>query len=142
MTVLYPLAALEALTDRRTGRPVRVEPGMKARHPDGVSFLTADRLAVQAGYHPAEVWPSWFEDALADVGHTCDGCAERFVPSRPFQRYCSERCRTRLKMRRYRTNPQVLEKARIRSAAYYEECAPTVRWKKQRRTRRPVEEVA
>lgn len=29
---------------------------------DGIKWLTADRLAVNLGYHPCEFWPDWFDD--------------------------------------------------------------------------------
>jgi len=27
----------------------------------GVTILSADRIAVEAGLHPVEVWPDWYE---------------------------------------------------------------------------------
>lgn len=30
---------------------------------NGVGIRAADRLAVRAGFHPSNVWPSWFEVA-------------------------------------------------------------------------------
>lgn len=33
---------------------------------DGLSVLVADRYANRLGFHPAEVWPSWVEDAEAE----------------------------------------------------------------------------
>jgi hypothetical protein len=27
----------------------------------GVTLLSADRIAVEAGLHPVEVWPEWYE---------------------------------------------------------------------------------
>lgn len=26
-----------------------------------ISIQVADRLAIQAGYHPAEIWPQWYD---------------------------------------------------------------------------------
>lgn len=33
----------------------------------GVSVAVADRLAGELGVHPADVWPSWWDDALEDT---------------------------------------------------------------------------
>jgi hypothetical protein len=58
-----PLAALMALSEHLACQQLRVS-GRTAQEyrRDGVSALVADRLAVRAGFHPAEVWPSWWDD--------------------------------------------------------------------------------
>lgn len=38
---------------------------------DGLSVATADRLAIQSGTHPSNIWPSWFADSLRSECPTC-----------------------------------------------------------------------
>lgn len=38
---------------------------------DGLDTLQADRVAIALGYHPANLWPSWFDDAAAECCVWC-----------------------------------------------------------------------
>ena len=75
----YPIDALEHklgtfLYVSKDGQPARNEglsrvlgiaPGTIARQRQtGLRVREADLYAVRAGYHPALVWPSWFDDAM------------------------------------------------------------------------------
>ena len=78
----YPIDALEYklgtfLHVASDGQPARnqglanvlgVLPGTIARQRNtGLAFKEADLYAVRAGYHPALVWPSWFDDAMDEA---------------------------------------------------------------------------
>lgn len=71
------LAAVEARVDSETYRGPNLvgeenrQAGVDRRQRRiyerlGMDPFTADRLAVQAGFHPAEVWPHWWDEAAAD----------------------------------------------------------------------------
>jgi hypothetical protein len=61
----------------------------------GLLVKAADRCAMRAGFHPAEVWPSWVADALEDHGRECAECCSRFVPAQGNHRFCRAVCRER-----------------------------------------------
>ena len=88
-----------------------------------LSVDLADRLAVRAGFHPAEVWPSWWDDQAASVGMQCKECGESFIQGRSDQVYCSMACKhrrkSRLRMRRkWESDPAWMEKERERKRRY------------------------
>jgi hypothetical protein len=63
----------------------------------GVSERVADRLACKAGLHPFMVWPEMADEAVEAVHVDCEGdwCSTRFLPAKPWQRFCSTYCRER-----------------------------------------------
>lgn len=61
----------------------------------GLLVKAADRLAVRLHLHPAEVWPTWNEDALEDFGKDCDECGRRFFAAQRNYRFCGGPCRTK-----------------------------------------------
>ena len=70
ITRYYPWAPLRALlgeTEAAFFRRAHLGGAeWKTYRTRGLTPLVADRLAVLAGFHPAEVWPSWFDDADED----------------------------------------------------------------------------
>jgi hypothetical protein len=57
-----PLAAKMGVSP--TSALVRLNVSSKSYKPwiaNGMSWWVADRLAVRAGYHPAEIWDDWFD---------------------------------------------------------------------------------
>lgn len=126
----YPLGPFFELTGW-TMRQVSVASGCS--HPNGIEYrrriehgvtaLVADRIATAAGFHPAEIWPSWWDDALDDEmvkkGRPCEQCGEPFVASRSWSLYCSPRCKGAAKARRrYHARPDIKAKTLARSKAY------------------------
>jgi lambda repressor-like predicted transcriptional regulator len=67
----------------------------------GLLVKAADRCATRVGLHPAEVWPSWADDALEDHGVECVECSVQFLPNRRGQRFCCTLCGHRHRGRRY-----------------------------------------
>lgn len=69
MTRRYPLEPLRRLSWLSRGEfAKKVSVGGKdyARYwSEGVSWKVADRIAGACGFHPAEVWPEWFDEAEA-----------------------------------------------------------------------------
>lgn len=70
----FPFGDLERLvavqvgpepTARKIGQAIGASRDYVAqlRHRRRISAAVADRLATAAGYHPAEVWPEWLEEA-------------------------------------------------------------------------------
>jgi hypothetical protein len=90
---------------------------------EGLTERRAEELAVQAGIPPLNVWPEMEADAFADHAKECASadCPVRFVPrdARGQQRYCSDTCRNREKIRRYRATPKGAAKARRYRRTYY-----------------------
>lgn len=72
---------------------------------NGLVARAADRYAGRAGVHPAELWPSWFDDALEDdlrrSGKDCAECGARFIPRQKGHKYCQALCRNRAVNRAY-----------------------------------------
>jgi hypothetical protein len=132
----YPLADLLALlrgadggrlSDDQARRTLNVSgAAWRRHHADGLAVDQAERLATRAGRHPSEVWPTWVDDELAELGRRCAECGETFIPWRKDQRFCPApaRCRVRwhnraTKRRRYARNPERFRAAR---RSYYAEC--------------------
>ena len=103
----YPFADLEAMLRIRpeyrgghlegvgaVARHLGVDRNMiyRWRH-EGMGPLTADRVAISAGFHPSLVWSTWFDDALLEPGCTWCGGPMSLAPS-TFGRgtTCSGRC--------------------------------------------------
>jgi len=93
----------------------------------GLTERVADRLAVRAGFHPAEVWPDW--------GHrVCDNelCGATFLPERNGQRFCTPICRRRTASRRwhnerYANDPAFAAQKRADQARRRAEAGPAAR---------------
>lgn len=107
---------------------------------DGVSPIVASRLANICGLHPAEVWPSWFDDCVEDAGRPCDECGEKFLPARRDARFCQERCYRRWwgreTARRRRATPEGKAQNRARRRRYYAENGEYERRRERERYRR------
>lgn len=95
----------------------------------GISERTADRLAIRAGFHPAEVWPELADHQITAASRPCTrpGCTNTFVPSRRDQKYCGLACRRHVAQKRYRerkyaTDPEWVETMRAKRRDYYAEC--------------------
>lgn len=125
MSRRYPLADLveaTGLTEAAVSRMVGLSGStLKLARERGLTADAADRYAVRAGFSPLEVWH--------DYGMTlCAECEEGFAPFRSSQRFCGRRCRERNgARRRYQTRPEVAERMRAKSAAYYAEAGDYVR---------------
>ena len=75
MTVRYDFAPIEALFPYKPDGGQRNEPlgmaellgstntNVSRYRRKGMPVEVADRLAVRLGLHPAQLWPSWFDDA-------------------------------------------------------------------------------
>lgn len=142
----YSLDPFFALTGWTMTRVREVAPcggdEWRRRRVDGVTELIADRLAVAAGLHPAEVWPEWMDFDDNCVGYKDDdrpghedayrecaraSCSEMFLPCRTIQRYCSPVCRKReenrrWQQRRYHRDEAFKGKLLARNKRWYEEC--------------------
>lgn len=107
----YPWAPLAALVGPGIGKKLNVHGSTFKEYRDrGMSPRVADRLATKAGYHPAEVWPTWVADALEDHGRDCKECGTRFLPAKGHQVFCDGPCRHRFHSReanrRLRSTPE------------------------------------
>jgi hypothetical protein len=103
---------------------------------EGVSGRVADRLAVRAGFHPAEVWPEWTDHQIeaAMVECAADDCADRFLPANSRHRYCSHRCQSRTAARaRYARDEAGRERKRAAQRRYDAETAEYRRAQRRRR---------
>lgn len=105
---------------------------------EGVSEKVADRLAVRAGFHPFVVWPEMAEDNFADFARECaaEDCTERFIPhwKTPFQKWCSTRCKQRIKTRiRYQNDAEFRAKRSVQRRQYYAATAESAKRKEQER---------
>lgn len=74
MNRLYRVAELLAMIDFGTADELAARLGVSKRtadrwlKPDAtVRTGSADRIAMSAGFHPANVWPEWIDDALEDA---------------------------------------------------------------------------
>lgn len=93
----------------------------------GVTERVADRLATEAGFHPANIWPDWGQPL-------CDECASPFLPAlkaRRDVRFCSKRCNKRFHYRK-RYAEEIGERERARARGYYAENSEYVRALKRR----------
>ena len=136
MSARYPLAALVAasgLTESALARRVGLSGStLKAARERGLVERAADRYAVRAGLHPAQVWDDWIDGA----GVTCPECGSRFVPLRKSHRYCTQDCYQRRYKRekyraRYATDAAFRARELEKSRRYRHETAPAVRDKQR-----------
>ena len=85
---------------------------------DGMSVVTADRVAVSLGFHPSQLWPSWFDDTDNDPrcrwcgeprldGRYCDGHRALFRREKNVDRYREAKWWERID--RYRESIVILE---------------------------------
>lgn len=135
----YPLEPLIRLTGWSMNEIRRVSPcngsELAVRQDRGVTELVADRLAIEAGYHPFEVWPEMVEAGI-DYKN-CDECGDTFDPVRSDQRFCGRTCRRRDADRRYkrklRATPEGAEAHRTARRRFYAECAEYEKARERRR---------
>ena len=60
------LAACAGLSENQLALHVRMSGTTLADvRRNGLTELAADRYAIRAGLHPAEVWPDWLQDDVA-----------------------------------------------------------------------------
>jgi lambda repressor-like predicted transcriptional regulator len=143
----YPLEPFFKLTGW-TMRQVSIASGTS--HPNateyrlrlerGVTALVADRLAIKAGLHPAEIWPSWWDDCALPVYSTCEECGGEFLPRQRTQRFCSRQCNTRHHgreggRRRYQSDPAAAERQRAKDRRYRAEQGEAARRARNARRR-------
>lgn len=107
----YPWAPLAALIGPGAARTLNLRGSTFKEYRDrGMSPRVADRLATAAGFHPAEVWPTWVADTLEDLGRDCRECGARFLPAKGHQVFCQPSCRGRFhsreSSRRIRATPE------------------------------------
>jgi len=99
----------------------------------------AEQAAVALGFDPYVVWEGWADAQFAACSVACEGCDERFIPTRKGHRFCSANCRSRTAMRRrYHEDPQVRARKIAAARRYYEEAGDYVRaygrrWHQQNR---------
>ena len=132
----YPIQALTemmALGFAEGMRALKISGSTYQKYRDqGVSRVSADRLAVRAGFHPYEVWPDMADHDYEDASRECeaDDCTERFIPANnggKHRKFCSPRCANRVRLRRYRARSEAArERDRGYSASYYREAKPYV----------------
>ena len=110
---------------------------LKKYRDDGVSERVADRLAVRAGFHPAEVWPEFADAGIADAERSCADCGESFLPVNSLHRFCSRPCyrrhHRRANVQRRRATPEGAELNRERRRRYYAENREYERARERRR---------
>jgi hypothetical protein len=105
---------------------------------EGMTREVAERKALKVGLPPYSVWPEMVDHDLGLLP-VCeaDHCEERFVPaivSGPKrQRFCSARCRKRMRMRRYRSKPGVPAQMAAYQRRYRTEVAELARRRAERR---------
>jgi len=69
MTARYPAAPLIAMFDDIPTAAHVMATTERTIHrwvTGGLSPVTADQAAVRVGLHPVDLWPTWFDDALAE----------------------------------------------------------------------------
>lgn len=94
----------------------------RKRKAEGVTELTADRIACAAGLHPHAIWPEMLDHALADVSKACEECGAMFVPPPkvPYKRFCERTCQARnAARRRYHADPDNRAKMQARARQYH-----------------------
>jgi hypothetical protein len=94
----------------------------------GVTSRVAERLAIEAGLHPYNVWPDMADHDLIDTQIPCVECETPFTPTRKGHVYCTTKCRNRRhsreRMRRlYQTDPDHRARRLAGRRALYAECA-------------------
>jgi lambda repressor-like predicted transcriptional regulator len=133
----YPLEPFFKLTGW-TMRQVSIASGTshpnateyRARVERGVTALVADRLAIKAGLHPAEIWPTWWDDTPPSPGKPCEECGTEFQPTRAGHRYCRKTCSQVAAQRRRRQTPEGRELTRANRRRFY---AQTAEYERRRR---------
>lgn len=128
---LQPLADAMGESMASLGRLLGVSGSTWQEYRDqGVTERVADRLAVKAGLPTLAVWP----EMTAEAEQVCEAndCEIRFIAPRLGQRFCSPRCRHRVRMRRYRAKPEVAAAAREASRRFYWDTAVYQRKRAQR----------
>lgn len=108
-------------------------------HRDGLTPDVAERLATQTGRHPAEVWPTWYDDEIAEHTRECAECGGPFQPAprATRQKFCSVPCGHRHRARdryraRYQTDPEFREAELVRRRRRYVEEGDYERWRQRR----------
>lgn len=101
-------------------------PEYRIRKDRGVTEAMAERLALEVGRHPFEIWPEMVEDRLET--RDCDRCGTAFVPVRRKQRWCSPKCRLynaqkEHQRRKWAADPEWAEAQRERARRYRAETA-------------------
>jgi hypothetical protein len=87
-----PLAPLLEQTGNALAlsRTLRAHPRQVQRwRRDGIPVFSADQAAVQLGFHPAELWPEWWDLDLP----ACGVCRMAFAPESACELYCSVECK-------------------------------------------------
>lgn len=68
VTTRYPLAPLLDGPIKTVAQRAHIAPDVLRKYKQrGMTWLQADRVAIALGRHPADVWPTWVDDALADA---------------------------------------------------------------------------
>lgn len=88
---------------------------------EGMSAVVAERMALKAGWHPANIWPDWYDSELVECADR--SCSVQFVPARANHRFCSPLCCQRTLKRtaykaRYASDPAFRESERQKSQEY------------------------
>lgn len=124
----YPLDALAAaagMSEAALGRAVGLSGStLKKAREWGLVADAADRYAIRAGLHPAEVWPTWLDDHLQDEDAAA---AERLERRRAAgRRYAAKRrqdpefrARQAAYLRAYRSSERARKAARNYREGYY-----------------------
>lgn len=145
---LGPLAALMGVSLHACAKSLGVSGSTFQKYRDeGMLERSAERLAVRAGWHPAEVWGDWLDDQIADCSRACDRCGESFVPWRRDQRFCSQPCNrawwgAEMQRRRYRSDPVFRAREVERKRREYRASADYYRAAQRRRDRAKAAESA
>lgn len=135
---LEPLRRLSGLGRKQFIQRVGVGGKDYARYwSEGVSWKVADRIAGRCGFHPAEVWPEWYADAIAEHGRRCAECGTTFIPARRDGRFCQPQCYRRWwgreVKRRHRQTAAGAAANRARRRRYYAENADYERARERQR---------
>lgn len=133
----YPLEPFLRLTGWSMQRIRSIAPcggeEYRTRLERGVTELIADRLACAAGHDPYVVWPEMLDHQIVDVSAACQECEKQFVPTRKGHRFCSDRCRERLRMRAKYQDPNFAAAKRAARARYYAEAGSYERARERRK---------
>jgi hypothetical protein len=134
---LHPLADAVGVELPGLARILNVSGSTWQKYRDeGVTEKVADRAAVKCGFHPFMIWPEMADHNFDDFAKKCaaDDCHETFVPhwKTPFQKWCSERCKRRIKNReRYQNDAEFRAKRAEQRRAYYEATKESTRRRQQ-----------
>jgi CGNR zinc finger len=95
----------------------------------GITRRVVDRVAGELHEHPSVIWPETIDHDIEDITAMCaaEDCDQRFVPRNRSHLFCSERCRQRIKMRRYRATPNGKAADQKWRDHYYDECGDYLR---------------